>query len=130
MKTIAWHISSKLHKCDPNKLNDFCFIQGVCLESVRVARFNLVNSAAYHHRLPNGKHQGISAVFIIEESHIAIYTYPEYGFAMLDILTCGSEEAAHKCHDFIVKQLKPGSIEKDNGEISGDFIPLKGWKSC
>ncbi len=33
--------------------------------------------------------QGVSGVVVIMESHIAIHTWPEYGFAAVDIFTCG-----------------------------------------
>lgn len=34
---------------------------------------------------------GISGAVIIAESHIAIHTWPEYGYAALDVFTCGSD---------------------------------------
>jgi S-adenosylmethionine/arginine decarboxylase-like enzyme len=44
IKTIARHISSKLHNCGPNRLNDLCFIKGVCLEYARAAKLTLGKS--------------------------------------------------------------------------------------
>ncbi|HXH25157.1 MAG TPA: adenosylmethionine decarboxylase [Vicinamibacterales bacterium] len=40
-----------------------------------------------HHFEPNG---GISGVVVLAESHISIHTWPERGFAALDIFMCGS----------------------------------------
>lgn len=33
--------------------------------------------------------QGISGVVVIKESHFAIHTWPEHGFAAVDVFTCG-----------------------------------------
>ena len=39
-----------------------------------------------HHFSPNG---GISGVLVLAESHISIHTWPERGFAALDLFMCG-----------------------------------------
>jgi S-adenosylmethionine decarboxylase len=40
----------------------------------------------FHHFTPNG---GVSGVVVLAESHISIHTWPERGFAALDIFMCG-----------------------------------------
>jgi S-adenosylmethionine decarboxylase proenzyme len=32
---------------------------------------------------------GISGVVVIQESHLTIHTWPEYGYAAVDVFTCG-----------------------------------------
>ena len=44
----------------------------------------IVNSN-FHHFNP----YGVSGVIIIKESHLTIHTWPEYGYAAIDIFTCG-----------------------------------------
>ena len=39
-----------------------------------------------HHFEPNG---GVSGVVVLAESHISIHTWPENGFAALDVFMCG-----------------------------------------
>ena len=39
-----------------------------------------------HHFTPNG---GISGVLVLAESHISIHTWPERGYAALDLFMCG-----------------------------------------
>lgn len=40
--------------------------------------------------------QGVSVMILIAESHLSIHTWPEYGYAAVDIFTCGEpfDEAA------------------------------------
>eukprot|EP00965_Chrysotila_dentata_P198011 6178548-Pleurochrysis_carterae.AAC.2 len=33
--------------------------------------------------------QGVSGVVLVSESHLSIHTWPEYGYAAIDIFTCG-----------------------------------------
>jgi S-adenosylmethionine decarboxylase len=40
----------------------------------------------FHHFTPNG---GVSGVVVLAESHISIHTWPENGFAAIDIFMCG-----------------------------------------
>ena len=45
-----------------------------------------VLSIDLHHFSPNG---GVSGVAVLAESHISIHTWPERGFAAVDIFMCG-----------------------------------------
>ncbi len=44
-----------------------------------------VLQSAFHHFSPFG----VSGVVVIEESHLAIHTWPEYRYAAVDLFTCG-----------------------------------------
>lgn len=44
----------------------------------------IVNSC-FHHFNP----YGVSGVIVIAESHLTIHTWPEYGYASVDLYTCG-----------------------------------------
>lgn len=37
--------------------------------------------------------QGLSAVAVISESHVAIHTWPEYSYAAVDVFTCGNTDS-------------------------------------
>ena len=42
-----------------------------------------------HHFTPNG---GVSGVAVLAESHISIHSWPEYGYAALDVFMCGAAD--------------------------------------
>jgi S-adenosylmethionine decarboxylase len=39
--------------------------------------------------------QGMTAVVVLAESHVAIHTYPERGQIFMDAFTCGNKNPAH-----------------------------------
>ena len=55
---------------------------------------------------------GVSVIWIVEESHISIHTYPEYKGAMIDIFTCGEKADPFKAREFLLDYFKPAVIEK------------------
>jgi S-adenosylmethionine decarboxylase len=41
------------------------------------------------HRFEGG---GVTGLILLAESHIALHTYPEYGYVAVDIFSCGVED--------------------------------------
>jgi len=53
--------------------------------------------------------QGISGVAIIAESHISIHTWPEYGYAAVDIFTCGDKVEPYRAAEVLQRYFRPSS---------------------
>ncbi len=85
MKDLGTLFLAEYHNCDPHVLNDLEKIRGLMLEAAEVSGATVL-SHSFHKFSP----QGISGIIVISESHIAIHTWPEYGFAAVDIFTCGT----------------------------------------
>jgi S-adenosylmethionine decarboxylase len=56
--------------------------------------------------------QGLSGVVILSQSHIAIHTWPELGFAAIDVFTCGDSEMCSRIADVLVTRLDPERHER------------------
>ena len=56
-----------------------------------------------HHFTPNG---GVSGVAVLSESHISIHSWPEYGYAAIDIFMCGHAKP-HLAIDVIRQAFEP-----------------------
>jgi S-adenosylmethionine decarboxylase len=66
-------------------LNDIDHIEATLRHCVEAARATLLH-IHLHHFQPNG----VSGVAVLAESHISIHTWPEAGYAALDVFMCGS----------------------------------------
>ena len=78
--------------CDPAVLNDIEAVQSA-LERAAEASHSTVVASVFHPFVP----QGVTGVVVIEESHLAVHTWPESGYAAVDFYTCGNGDplAAH-----------------------------------
>lgn len=59
-----------------------------------------------HHFTPNG---GISGVAVLAESHISIHSWPERGYAALDVFMCGDSQP-EKSIPVLQKAFEPDNI--------------------
>ena len=67
------------------RLDDLKHIRETLKRCVDVAGATLLH-IHLHHFTPNG---GVSGVAVLSESHISIHSWPEVGYAALDVFMCG-----------------------------------------
>jgi len=84
MKSLGYHVMLELFDCDRKILNDVNKIEEHMIYAAKKAGATIISSS-FHHFSP----QGVSGVVVIAESHLAIHTWPEYGYAAVDLFTCG-----------------------------------------
>ena len=74
---------------DGKHLDDLDVVERALREAVHSAGATLLK-IDLHHFTPFG---GVSGVAILAESHMSIHTWPEEGYAALDIFVCGGCDA-------------------------------------
>ena len=79
------HLIVDLHGA--KQLDDIEHIETTLRRCVEAARATLLH-IHLHHFQPSG----VSGVAVLAESHISIHTWPEAGYAALDVFMCGSAE--------------------------------------
>jgi spermidine synthase len=84
MNALGRHILVEFIGCSPEVLNDVTVIEKSMVEAAQKAGATVIQSS-FHHFSPFGA----SGVVVIQESHLAIHTWPEYGYAAVDLFTCG-----------------------------------------
>lgn len=108
------HILVEFMNCEPQLMNDVAGIERDMVAAARAAGATVINST-FHHFSP----YGVSGVVVIEESHLAIHTWPEYGYAAVDLFTCGDMDAwisfdmlkeAFKAKSYSALEMKRGSV--------------------
>ncbi|MDP6037311.1 MAG: polyamine aminopropyltransferase [Candidatus Latescibacteria bacterium] len=114
---LGQHLLAELHGCPANLLNDVAALENLLIEAAHKAGATVINTT-FHHFSPFG----VSGVVVIQESHLAIHTWPEQGFAAIDLFTCGDQtrpglacthlkHALQSTHGEI-RQLKRGQISQ------------------
>jgi S-adenosylmethionine decarboxylase len=79
------HLIVDLHGA--KRLDDIEHIEATLRHCVEAARATLLH-IHLHHFQPSG----VSGVAVLAESHISIHTWPEAGYAALDVFMCGSAD--------------------------------------
>jgi S-adenosylmethionine decarboxylase len=101
IETIGFHYVVEASGCDPEILANANRIRQIFLEAAKVG--NMEVKASYFFKFSP---TGVSGVVIVAESHISIHTWPEKGYAALDVYTCGTKANPEKAVDYILDKLR------------------------
>lgn len=91
---------------EARNLDDCALTEDALLDGARQAGATVLHS--YMH--PFGPEMGVSGVVVLAESHISIHTWPERGFAAVDIFMCGDCDP-HKAIAALKRAFEPGRVE-------------------
>ncbi|MDO9535463.1 MAG: adenosylmethionine decarboxylase [Bacillota bacterium] len=85
MHALGRHVLAEFYGCSPDILNDTAKIEELMVNAALEAGAE-IREVVFHQFSP----QGVSGVVVISESHLAIHTWPEFGYAAVDVFTCGN----------------------------------------
>ena len=100
MNALGKHLLLEMKDCNREVLNDLGFLKGTMLAAAKESGATVLGES-FHPFHP----QGISGVVIIAESHLSIHTWPEYGYAAIDIFTCGDTVQPEKAAKVLIEKL-------------------------
>ncbi len=100
MEALGLHCIGELYDCPEALLNDPAHVKQSLRDAVESGMATLLHEVS-HHFHP----QGVTALGLISESHVAIHTWPEYGYAAVDAFTCGDRASAEHAVQHLVKAL-------------------------
>lgn len=107
----------ELKDCNRELLNDPDRLECLLVEAANRAGATVVQKA-FHQFNPHG----VSGVVIIAESHLFIHTWPEHGYAAVDIFTCGDTVRADKAAEWLAEKMGTANftmIELRRGVLPG-----------
>ncbi|MBD8068934.1 adenosylmethionine decarboxylase [Bacillus sp. PS06] len=117
METMGRHVISELWGCNFEKLNNVQEIERTFVNAALKSGAE-VREVAFHKFAP----QGVSGVVIISESHLTIHSFPEHGYASIDVYTCGDLDP-NIAADYIAEAL--GAQTRENIEIPRGKGPVQ-----
>lgn len=115
MRSLGHQIIAEFYSCNRDSLNDVDFIRTAMVGAAKKAGATIVTET-FHHFSPHG----VSGAVIIAESHLSIHTWPEYGYAAVDLFTCGdtvSSEAAFNYLREILESSQVSTMEIHRGQV-------------
>ncbi|WP_404404247.1 adenosylmethionine decarboxylase [Jeotgalibacillus malaysiensis] len=117
METMGRHVIAELWGCDFEKLNSMELIEQTFVDAALKSGAE-VREVAFHKFAP----QGVSGVVIISESHLTIHSFPEHGYASIDVYTCGDLDP-NVAANHIAESL--GAETRETIEVSRGMGPVK-----
>jgi S-adenosylmethionine decarboxylase len=100
LNALGRHLLVELHDCDREALNNLDLIRDVMVKAA-IDCGAVVLGSSFHHFSP----QGVSGVVVIAESHLSIHTWPEFGYAAVDVFTCGTSVNPEKAAEVLIDRL-------------------------
>lgn len=102
------HIIAEFWGVDPEKMSK--------VKDIRTALKLAISGSNLHplsYKYHQFKPQGASGVVLLRESHISIHTWPEYGYLVADVFTCGPPASASSAYQILRKHFKPAKTKKE-----------------
>jgi S-adenosylmethionine decarboxylase len=105
MHALGRQIQCEFYGCNHDLLNDQVRLRDILLEGTRLSGATILSDTV-HTFSPHG----VSAVIVIAESHVAMHTWPEHGYAAVDIFTCGQTIDPWVIQKYVEQELQPGKV--------------------
>ncbi len=116
MYALGTHLLVELRDCNPEVLKDLGKVKEALVSAAKEAKATIVD-VSFHEFNPFG----ISGMVVIAESHLSIHTWPEYGYAAVDIFTCGDIIKPETAASYLITSFEsknPSIVEMKRGIIS------------
>jgi S-adenosylmethionine decarboxylase len=123
LNALGSHLLVDLKDCGSDILKNLLEVRDLMVSAAKHAGATIVDDS-FHEFNPFG----ISGMVIIAESHMSIHTWPEYGYAAVDIFTCGNVIKPEDAASYLIRELdckNPSVVEMKRGILSpNDNIKL------
>lgn len=106
MNALGRHIIAEFHGCNRQILNDAGQVEKIMVHAALEAGAE-VREVAFHRFSP----QGVSGVVVISESHLAIHTWPELGYAAVDVFTCGDKVDPWNACNYLIEKFQATNVD-------------------
>jgi len=103
-KPTYTHITLECSGCPFSILNSLPVMRELLRSVARKCDLHVVKEG-FHRFRP----QGITGYLLLRESHISVHTWPETGFALIDVLSCRDIDV-NELHTVLSDELGPKNI--------------------
>lgn len=104
--SLGSHLLVELYGCESHVLEQERTVGAAMHEAAERSEATIV-AQSFHEFKP----YGVSGAVIIQESHYTIHTWPEHGYAAVDLFYCGGAVKVHEAVDVLRERFKPTRIK-------------------
>lgn len=115
-RALGHQMMVEFYDCHKDILDSLHGIEEAMIDAAPVSGATIVEKV-FHRFSP----WGVSGVVVIAESHLAIHTWPEYGYAAVDLFTCGDTVDPLKGFELLEERL--GSQNMSVVEMQRGILP-------
>lgn len=101
---LGRHLIAEIWSGDPRVLDDPAYLRDSVLEACKAGDLTVLD-VLVHEFSPHG----VTLVALLAESHISIHTWPEHGYAAVDVFACDGDP--HTALDVLARRLKVAHME-------------------
>lgn len=105
MKSLGRHLVVELWGCQ--NLDSQELVEESIREAVEACNVTLRDL----HVFPWQPHDGVSGIAVLAESHLSIHTWPELGYAAVDIFTCGDDANPDAAIPILQRRFAPRRMQ-------------------
>jgi S-adenosylmethionine decarboxylase proenzyme len=106
LRQLGLHILLEVTGCRSDLLDNIEDVRETLIQAALAAKATVLDDS-FHKFSP----QGVSGVVVIEESHISIHTWPEFGYAAIDVFTCGDRAMPKRAAEYLISYFKPAMYD-------------------
>jgi S-adenosylmethionine decarboxylase len=119
MPALCQHTLLEYYGCDSAQLKHARAVKKILCAAILKGGGTIVKTV-FHNFSP----YGVSGVVVITESHVTIHTWPEHGYAAVDIFSCSKKLDHSAIKNRIKKELSARRISSRSFK-RGSFLPKK-----
>lgn len=101
------HLILDLYDCNPEVLDSYDQLQSYLETALALAGANILRIFG-----EKFEPQGVTLLALLAESHASIHTWPELGYAAVDLYTCGDTTNTHKAAEFLKNKLSAKTTDE------------------
>jgi S-adenosylmethionine decarboxylase proenzyme, Bacillus form len=106
-KILGKHVYGNMYGLSEAQITNIDFLTKTVLGSAKVGNMHIIELVTKKFPGYNGIEGGVSIIALIEESHIALHTWPESSYATVDIYSCGDHSRPELAYKHILERLTP-----------------------
>ncbi len=104
--SLGSHLLIELFGCEQKLLEQEVSVATTMIQAARESEATIVEES-FHEFKP----YGVSGAVIIQESHYTIHTWPEHGYAAVDLFYCGGTVKVHRAVETLRQRFRPQRIK-------------------